>query len=550
MTPSQINKLAELMFTQPFNVTRKLILNQLSPRKYKREIAWPKLEKVLDEIERQMSSLLRERPVVFWLRHYRALKTPPTLKDGKNDWWSTALVQAHAELAILKYGNNDAFDEMSNCSDFTNADLETLYRLEGMARQYHRIISMMRSLGKVGLINVSVDGDTKLVFSKTESHLLSSFDKRVIKTPAESTMVGTKFEKIDIKSDGLERALNSLVFAAARNTIGKPWASMFSDIDLVGVDNEVPKFIPRSINLRSFLDSHEYFAIPFKQKFKVGLDVTVSVLWAVGRIALGQTATSNELYSGQMVQLSKLGFGVFLGDTGSFVQVIAKQAQKFLGSEVTITVGEIRRVVDMFKFDAASQDMIALWSGGPRPVLFFSKDYVLIDLSALGERIYTLFFKVKHDGNERGLGFEAQLRKQLETAFGPFVYGEKATNSGIAFELDAALVIDNTLLIFECVSPGRALDYELGKPKAILDRTKLLEKKVNQVLKVEEIIKANPVGKKYDFSAVQKIVSIVVSPFVEWIWSDDQRLWINNEVPRILSTEEAVKYAHRLKENV
>ena len=550
MTPQQIDRIAELLFSEPLSFIKELVLAHLTAGRHERDSASPKLRLMLDDIEKKMSESLSGRALVFWLYNYRRLKTPPTAtKQGQPDWWSTALTQGHAELAILKYSNYDTLYDFSYQTDLDEKELELLFNLEGLSRQYRLIIAKMRALGKAGTIDVSKDGDLNILLSENDKLLLDSFDKRVLEMPAESTLVGTAFEKISYDAGQLNEAFDRMIFLAARNTIGNPLGTVFSDVVLSAESGEVPKFIPRSLDLRSFLDSHDYMTAPFEKKFGVRLDVTVSVLWAIGRIALGQTAMSNDLYFEPMLRLSTLGIFDFRGDIDSFVSMIGSQAQIFLGDN-GVSEGDIRRVVDRFKFDQLKQDMVALWSGGPRAVIFETRDRLLIDLSALGDRIHTLFVGLSHDGNERGDGFEAQFESRLKKVFGKVFSGEKKTSTGVKFELDAALLIDDTLLIFECVSSARALDFELGKPDSIQWRIKLLEPKTSQVLEVAEIIKANPIGRNYDFSHAKQIIPIVVSPFVEWIWSFEQHLWINEETPRILSAEEAIQFALDTKNRV
>jgi hypothetical protein len=63
---------------------------------------------------------------------------------------------------------------------------------------------------------------------------------------------------------------------------------------------------------------------------------------------------------------------------------------------------------------------------------------------------------------------------------------------------------------------------------------------VTQVLELAEFLEAKPRGTNYDFGGVRRIIPLVVSPFVEWIWDRSARLWLPDGTPRILSADEAL----------
>ena len=84
----------------------------------------------------------------------------------------------------------------------------------------------------------------------------------------------------------------------------------------------------------------------------------------------------------------------------------------------------------------------------------------------------------------------------------------------------------------------RPLDYEIGRPRTMAKRKDRFQGKLDQAKSMRSFIESNPSGTNYDFSNVCCIEYAVVSPFVEWIWSRDNELWIEVDLPRILSPEE------------
>ena len=114
--------------------------------------------------------------------------------------------------------------------------------------------------------------------------------------------------------------------------------------------------------------------------------------------------------------------------------------------------------------------------------------------------------------------------------------------NGTEREGDAFVRIRNSLFVCECRSIDRPLDYEIGIPKTIEHRSKILKEKVEQVSTLAMAILHSPKGHNFDFSWADQIEGIVVSPHVEWIWTLDPTIWLDTNTPRILSAEETVNF--------
>ena len=162
----------------------------------------------------------------------------------------------------------------------------------------------------------------------------------------------------------------------------------------------------------------------------------------------------------------------------------------------------------------------------------------------------TLFFRVQHDQTNRGTLFEVEFREALKRAGFEVEFGEFGLPcAGNPRELDAGVRINTKLILMECVSIERPLDYEIGNPKTFQHRKARLEEKVDQALILAEFVRENPKGKNYSFENISQIESYVISPFCEWIWEYSNRLWIGDR-PRILSAREAVDYLSSLTSEI
>jgi hypothetical protein len=87
----------------------------------------------------------------------------------------------------------------------------------------------------------------------------------------------------------------------------------------------------------------------------------------------------------------------------------------------------------------------------------------------------------------------------------------------------------------------RPLEFEIGTPRIIESRNERFDLKLKSAQSIQRQLEESPTGENYDVRWAEKIEHVVVSPFVEWIWSEDPRLWINADVPRILTPAELFK---------
>jgi hypothetical protein len=95
-------------------------------------------------------------------------------------------------------------------------------------------------------------------------------------------------------------------------------------------------------------------------------------------------------------------------------------------------------------------------------------------------------------------------------------------------ELDAGVRKGNRLILFECVSIERPLDYEISNPRKIARRISRLDVKVTQAITLQQFVENNRRGRNYDFSWAEETLAFVLSPFVEWTRNRSDRLWVGD----------------------
>jgi len=184
-------------------------------------------------------------------------------------------------------------------------------------------------------------------------------------------------------------------------------------------------------------------------------------------------------------------------------------------------VEQVRRDLDRICADLTlvsswKQDRISLLTRGPRFPLVPGGDAALLDAQGIHQLLRTLFVGVKHSENKRGISFESEMRAELERRNLKLIQRRYEFPEGLR-EVDAAVRAGTTLWLIEAHSMERPLDFEIGKPSVVIQRSERLAGKLDQVASIRE------------------------TPFVEWIWTREERPWINSDVPRVLSASELME---------
>jgi hypothetical protein len=252
-----------------------------------------------------------------------------------------------------------------------------------------------------------------------------------------------------------------------------------------------------------------------------------------------------------MMNIIQRGYTLFKNDSADIVSEIKFRAKHFGCSFSDCAESDIAAAVEHLTLTPPKKTQIALWSGGRRFMLIPFGELVVIDLQAVPAVLMTLFYRVQHAQTRRGFVFEEAFRAALVSeGFEIPKTGDIYGPNGDHREIDAAVRIEDRLILFECRSIERPLDYEIGRLQTLARRRQLLEQKIEQALTLREFVLKFPVGRNYDFAWATTVSTFVVSPFIEWIWERSDRLWHNTTTPRILQADEAITYLRALSKGL
>jgi hypothetical protein len=224
---------------------------------------------------------------------------------------------------------------------------------------------------------------------------------------------------------------------------------------------------------------------------------------------------------------------------------LAREAVWFaeqLQHEKIFTVEEVRKAVEFISLSEAAQKNIGLWSGGKRPILLPSMGKLMIDLAAIIPVLQTIFFGVRK-APAGGVSFENAVRNAIKArGLDLCLQGKLKWASGHPREVDAAVRIDDRLVLIECFSYELPLDFEVGKPSVFDMRKDFILEKVNQARTLAERIASEPKGTNFDVTWAKSIEWRVVSPFVEFAWRIDEPLYDEAGLPRVLQVQELLSH--------
>lgn len=554
------------------------------------EDAWQPLREYLNLVESRMAELIQDHSPAYWLHLYRRIR--PTLSkkhDSKTDANTVALVRQVAELAYLKYGNlsrrgdlgdvrhtrletflggnyyeavgeflgsklkaRRQFENLRRSSqsvllDFSEDEIYRSVEVEGFSYEYWRASAAMRMIGKGTM--VEWDGETAW-FNYLENNfhplLFEIYDARIQSGRGFHTSLGTWTEINNRRRD--EQFFSFTTYNPHPEPETVPaWDPSKKRIGTaVGTLN----FNMGSGSLDRFANAHSFMAEAFRAHHRVRLDAVLFCIWAVSSFAVfpqrlyfakGSDAKMASLVNNS-INLRQRGYAL----TGLSLEALTEEAirrARIEGHETALNADEVTAGFQFMLLDNQAQAAIALWSGGKRPVLMLQDDRVVVDLAAVIPFLQNLFFRVREKTGAKGLVFEDGVREAITQVGLHLVHsGELVWGNGRKREVDAAIRLGDRLVLVECFSFERPLDFELAKPGVFEERQRRLAEKIEQAHSLCEEIVNESTGGNFDFSWASSVDWRLVSPFVEFAWTLDLKQFDEDGVARILQVEELLGY--------
>lgn len=525
------------------------------------------LTSYLTSIELELAKQIKGLSLAYCIHLYRRLSPGPIGRDQQPR--TIGLTRAVLEAAIQKYSRFQLCNKIAESSsvsiekilggllmapefeiernmvsegnqfvltEFTNVDLLAFYDLERLAYEIWRTAAALRTTGKGAPLIVCEPPDCFADGRSDElDFLVTNYDQRVDKSGSSHSASGVVFSSED------EMTNAGFVFLPMYNLGGvtsKEYEGLIKKLYRLNLKSEITyNFVWLPFNLAEYRKAHLPFAAAFYEKYRVSLDAVLAVIAAL---------LLRVPYAWQ-----KFGFGAFtrfhqrayegpchakfiLDEINLFIPA----AFKLLGiRKSAVLPDEIQDAIKFWTLDDSNRANIDLSYSGPHHLLLpIQNDSFFIDYAWIHRRLHDLFVGVWiPDQNFKGDALENAIRKvQSALPFKPC-----RTSAGEERQVDYAIVCGSHLVIAECKAVGKSIAFDRGDTKAIDYRiNNVVERGLSEADDKADWLAAHPVGINYDLSKYEYILPVAVSPFVEFIPSQNERYWISGDIPRVLTLEE------------
>ena len=551
---------------------------------------WALLRTYLDKIEARIAEIAARHSPAFWFHLYRRIAPMLSSKHvGKRDATTVVLVRQIAELAYLKHGNQattadlgaigrtsfetflgghykeavvGALGSVANARRhyanqkavsqsvmlaFNKEDLLAAFEVEGLAYEYWKTSAAMRSLGKG--VGFDWDEDTQWLADRGDGPhpiLFAIFDHRATDASGLFTRLGTWTQFAHRGAD------SSKAYFTAYNPNGtiEQFPTWDAAKKQIAYGQSRLNFHIGQVQLQKFLEEHVFMAEVFEKRHEVKLEAVLFCLQMASFFAFFPDraifeAEPDRQKSMILSNLTNLGFRGYK-NIGQTIDTIGQEAlwwAKQMRHETGLDVEQVRAGFEFLLLTESTATFIGLWSGGKRPLLLPVHDGLMIDTTAILPILTSLFVGVRESTGSKGDVFEESARAMLCAAGLDIVFnGEIVFDDGSVREIDAAVRIGDRLVLVECFSFEKPLDYELAKPGIFQSRIGRIGEKITQAQTLAEAITCSPKGTNFDFSWANSIEWRLATPSVEFAWELSEDHFDALGVPRVLQISELSRY--------
>jgi hypothetical protein len=550
--------------------------------------AWSLLQDYLQKLEADIAQIVRTHTHYYWVHLYRRIGLGlHWALDNISDPRTLGLVRSIMEVAFVKYAAPDeqlrdiahvstiAIEDIAGglfyrelvraiqdrrvlrqvAAEFRNSnqyvmaqfsvrDYVNIYLLEALAYEYWLVTARMRRVGKGGSIVVSEDGNIYGGDAGGDDFewLVRNYDSRTDRIPFEASALGVTFRN-SVAVEDIQ------AIAACYNLERQVWPDVCS-YDEAQEQTLIPNFYLTCVNVAAFYRAHSFAEQEFLRARGFSLTSFLGIIAAIGLIEIRKVFESSDYLSRfyRLHQLYQRGY-VVRKESDYFADVIGKATallDGWLGIDGHTLKADATAVIDSLTLTTGKHRSSGLWSLGPRYVFFHYDNAIIVDLQSLHVVLQNAFFGVRLGNGPKGPLFEEFFRSQAQESGLEVLPNRVLTsNAGKEREVDAAIRRGSSLFLCECRTMERPLDLEISRHKTLKARISDLSQKLEQGCSLATFVATERKGRNYDFSWADRIDHLVVSPFVEWVWSRDTALWLDDATPRILCFSEAISYISR-----
>jgi hypothetical protein len=510
----------------------------------------------LAAIEEQIRIEVSRHSLVFWLHVLRRIL--PSAAGENDDPITNGWVRATFEAAAQKYGILADFDDIKGSHEvsieevlngllmrsefsterehlqkgpqelvltkFDTDELRHVYETQKLCYEVWKCMAVRRALGKGAGLQVLHQEPFFHDFRTDElDSLIRSYDERkgynpatatgTVYTPGDDNIVGLPVYNLGLQEFSNKEFLHKRLGVQLRNKY-------------------FPNFLWVPYDLGAFYLAHQFFAPAFFVQY--GLEL-VDVIAMIAALAVRVASGWNEF--GEVIRYCQRAY-----DGPALRDLIVEEIRNALPiaiehSQVPADSNQVdvERVFDFFVLNPSRRDEIDLGLAGPRAILLPGPAHrYYIDYEPIIGRLHYLFFGLKvDDQNFKGDALENIVRGSDSV----LPHASLKAVDGTSKQVDASFAAGETLVIVECRAVARSFGMERGDRAAIQYRNDLVDRTLKDI-----DAKAIWLREHRDdiprLKGFRKIMPIGVTPFREFIHSQDSHYWVTKTLPRVMTPSE------------
>jgi hypothetical protein len=535
------------------------------------------LNQFLASCENEIRLVVSGHNAYYWLYVYRRILPANTFFHGRIA--SVALYRETMEAAFLKYGlapidkdlfvplneaenlstwggelfrvAKDQFGEEKALTMFERGRFEAqicvkefsldhfieLLSLERLCCEYTSILAGFRRACKGGKLIIEDIESYYVQNDEEDDELINTFDDRNEKDREGATSLGVPSLNLKDNKEDLKCLLP--IYNIELTTWKEYPIHRFFQIELAD-EEQAPNFLMAGpFNLTEYLARNSFLADDFHEHFGFKIELLVLFIYYLSNNALSSARGD----AGRFIQLVQRAYvhyqacSQLISDSVNFIN----HRDGMLLGEIKTNETEINKIIDLLELRSDSVGGISLSSRGPRKAFIRTFDNALLfDYAALPNILMTVTHILREESKRKGQVFEDYVASRVGK--GELLWGKQKivkADDGTEREIDLAYVIKHVLIVCELKCVNRSFAFEKGEKTALEFRQSKMIDALKQADEKVAWLSERPKGTNYTLpEGVKLILPVVVSPFIEYIWSRNEYLWITDEIPRVCSTSE------------
>ncbi len=499
-------------------------------------------------LENQIAQRLSSHSALFWLSFYREIMRINPVESFSEPADYTRQTR-YTELCIIKYASTESGDVEISDSLWqirpSAEDMLALLEVCGMAGLASAARVDCRRLA-MGARLITVSGDWETVFNESLNSLVEVYIRR-------RQGYTNIFHHAGVSGpSSLTEGRGAHWIAIAGKTVGDiTWSGLSKSYatrpplqadDAIDENGEYrPNFGLREHSLDDAVHWLELVGAEFELSEGFSFLEALAIIRAISSIGLEREAT--------------LRLGHCIRSTGLAIikaEEIVIRATRDLGASAPPS-SSLLKALSFFTRPANSREGIVPGNVFDlRHIIRLETGELVVDYVTIFSSVWQLFNFLGNveqlPAKRRSTAFEKVVSQQVSEAVPlakPWALNQPVRFSdGTKREIDVAFVVNDTLFVCECKSMARRPKDDVPAPARLEGRWRSLQSALRQVddlaelLAAQELVRPRPIP-----TAVETIVSCVVTPSAEWIPSQDQMFWFTHDVPRFCTIGEVIRVA-------